>query len=541
MPWSRRSFLRRLIAVGTAASFTNLLAACGPAAPAPAPAQAPTTAQAKPATTAAPAGAQAAATPKRGGTLKVALNSDIIGIDPHGASAGVDRNVYTAVYNGLVAPDKNLNIVPDLAESWTTPDPTTYIFKLRPNVKFHDGTACDADAVKKNFDWILDPANNSARRPEIDDIEQVSVTDPLTVKITLKNAFAPFLSIISDRAGYMVSPTARAKFGQDYLRNPVGTGPFQFVEWIKDDHATFKRFEGYFDSSIPYLDQITYRPIPDLSVALTELKTGNVDFLYQVDPKDVQDIKSTSNLMYLEGPGVGYQGLWINTVKGPLANKALRQAVNLAVDREALLAAAYFGVGQIAQGPIPPSSWAYDASVSYVKRDVAAAKQKLAEGGQPSGFKMVLKAQSNSPLQEKITQLVQAQLGEVGIQAEIQTVEFGALLKVGEQGDFDALSLGWSGRIDPDGNIEPIFQTKGAFNYGKYTNQAIDDGIVNERKASDQAMRKQIFQQIQKAINDDAAYVFTYFPPTSFAATKAVQGFDVTPDGLMRFKATWKA
>jgi peptide/nickel transport system substrate-binding protein len=361
------------------------------------------------------------------------------------------------------------------------------------------------------------------------------------VRIALKNAFAPFLSIISDRAGYMVSPTAREKFAKDYPRNPVGTGPFQFVEWIKDDHVTFKRFDGYFEPNVPLLDQITYRAIPDLTVALTELKTGNVDFLSALDPKDIADLKSTSSVAYLEGPGVGYQGLWVNTVKGPLANKALRQAVNLAVDREALLAVAYFGIGQIAQGPIPPSSWAYDAAVPTVKRDVAAAKQKLAEGGQPDGFKMVLKAQSANPLAEKISQLVQAHLQEVGIQVEIQTVEFGALLKVGEQGDFDALSLGWSGRIDPDGNIQPIFAGNGTFNYGKYASQAIEEGIARERAAGDQATRKQVFQQIQKTINDDAAYVFTYFPPTTFAATKSVQAFQVTPDGLPRFKTTWKA
>lgn len=539
-PYGRRAFLRQLVTAASAASVTGLLAACGPAAPAPT-ATAPTTSSTSSSAPAAPTSAASAA-PKRGGTLKVALNSDIIGIDPHGGSAGVDRNVYTSVYNGLIAPDKDLNMVPDLAESWTTPDPTTYLFKLRANVKFHDGTPCDANAVKQNFDWILDPANASPRQPEIADVDQVSVVDSLTVKIALKSPFAPFLSIISDRAGYIVSPTARAKFGKDYTRNPVGTGPFQFVEWVKDDHVTFKRFDGYFDSSMPYLDQVTYRPIPDLSVALTELKTNNVDFLYSVDPKDVQDIKSTPNLAYLEGPGVGYQGLWINTAKGPLSNKALRQAVNLAVDREALLAAVYFGVGQIAAGPVPPGlTNFYDPSISYVKRDVAAAKQKLSEGGQPNGFSMVLKAQSGSPIQDKITQLVQAQLADIGVQAQIQTVEFGALLKAGEQGDFDAMSLGWSGRIDPDGNIEPIFQSKGAFNYGKYTSPAVDDDIVKERQAADTATRKQIFQQLQQTISDDAAYVFTYFPPTSFAATTAVQGFQITPDGLMRFKSTWKA
>lgn len=475
----------------------------------------------------------------RGGTLTVALNSDIIGIDPHGASAGVDRNVYTTVYNGLVVPDKDLNITPDLAESWdVSEDATVYTFHLREGIKFHDGTPCDAEAVKWNFDWILDEANASARRSEIANIEEVTVEDPLTVRVTLKTPFAPFLSIISDRAGYIVSPTARQQFGEDYTRNPVGTGPFRFVEWVKDDHATFQRYEEYFEENLPYLDEIRYRPIPDASVALTELRTGNVDFLFTVDPKDIEGIKSTDNLTYLEGPGVGYQGLWLNTATGPLANQALREALSLAVDREALMVAAYFNVGQIAGGPIPPSSWAYDPDYPVVQRDLDAARQKLSEGGQPNGFSMVIKA-ANTPEQQKITQLIQAALAEVGIQAQIQTLEFGALLDAGAQGDFDALSLGWSGRIDPDGNIQPIFQTGGAFNYGKYENPQVNELIEQGRIEQDRAKRAEIYQEIQEIINADAAYVFTYFPPASFAAANYVKGFTVTPDALMRFKNTW--
>lgn len=559
----RRCFMRLAAAASGGATLTALLAACGgsstatdtpkPAAGAATTAPAPTTAPATtgstgasaPATTgtgaaASPTAAVASAggTPKKGGTLRVALESDIIGIDPHGASAGVDRNVYTTVYNGLVAPDKNLKIVPDLAESWTTPDPTTYIFKLRPGIKFHDGTDCDAAAVKKNFDYILDPANASARRPEIDDVQEVTAPDPLTVKVALKTAFSPFLSIISDRAGYIVSPTARAKFGKDFTRNPVGTGPYQFVEWLKDDHATFKRFDGYFEKDVAYLDQIVYKPIPDSSVALTNLKTANMDFLRTVDPKDVAEIKANKSLGYLEGEGVGYTGLWVNIAKGPLATKALREAVSLGIDREELLAAAYFGIGEIANGPIPPSSWAYNKSVQPVARDVRAAKAKLVEGGQPSGFKMVLKG-DNSPLTQKIAQLFQAQLKEVGIDVQIQVLEFGALLKAGEQNDFDALSLGWSGRIDPDGNIEPIFQTKGAFNYGKYSSPDVDNFIAQARLVADQGQRKAIYQQLTKKINDDVAYIFTRFTPTGYAAGNYVKGFEVTPDGLARFKRTW--
>jgi peptide/nickel transport system substrate-binding protein len=475
----------------------------------------------------------------RGGTLRVALDSDVIGIDPHGASAGVDRNVYTTVYNGLVVPDENLEIQPDLAESWDiSEDGLVYTFYLREGIKFHDGTDCDAEAVKWNFDWILDEAKASARRSEIANIQEVTVVDPLTVQITLQTPFAPFLSIISDRAGYIVSPTARQEFGEDYTRNPVGTGPFRFVEWVADDHITFERFEDYFEEGIPYLDGIRYRPIPDASVALTELRTENVDFLFNVAPKDIESIKSTDNLEYLEGPGVGYQGLWLNTVDGPMADRDLREAVSLAIDREALMLAAYFSVGQIAGGPIPPSSWAYDPDYPVVQRDLDAARELLEAGGQPDGFSMTIKA-ANTPEQQTITQLMQAALAEVGVQVEIQTLEFGALLDAGAQGDFDALSLGWSGRIDPDGNIQPIFQTGGTFNYGQYENPEVNELIDEARSEQDQEARTALYQQIQDLINEDAAYIFTYFPPASFASRNAVQGFTVTPDALMRFKTTW--
>src|SRR5262249_22030496 len=151
-------------------------------------------------------------------------------------------------------------------------------------------------------------------------------------------------------------------------------------------------------------------------------------------------------------------GLWLQTAKGPLANRDLREAVAWAVDREGILKAAYFDVGQVAQGPIPPSSWAYDASFKPFTLDTAKAKAALAKGGQPNGFKLALKS-ANESVAQKVAQLVQAQLGDVGIEVEIQVLEFGALLKAGEQGDFDAMVLGWSGRIDPDGNIEPIFHT----------------------------------------------------------------------------------
>ena len=507
---TRREFIR-LAAAGA------MVAGCGPAAP----------------------GAPNASSPpvRRGGTLKVALESDVIGIDPHGASAGVDRNVYTSIYNALVAPDPNLNIVPDLAESWTTPDDTTYVFKLRSGVKFHDGTTCDAEAVKWNFDWILDPANASARRAELSDVKDTSVVDPLTLKITTKTPFAPFLAIISDRAGYIVSPAARKKFGKDYTRNPVGTGPFSFVEWAKDDHVTFRRNAGYFERDLPILDEITFRPVPDSSVRVTGLKARDVQFLRTVDAKDVAEIKSTAGLQILEGPGVGFQGLWLQTARGPLASRDLREALAWAVDRDAILKAAYFNVGAVGQGPIAPSLLGFDPNFKPFSRDLQKAKAALARGGRPNGFKLTLKT-ANESVAVKVSQLVQAQFKEIGVDVDIVQVDFAALLKAGEQGDFDAMTLGWSGRIDPDGNIQNIWHTKGTFNYGKYS--GADDLIDRARTTLDRTKRAQLYREVErKIVVDDVAYVFTYFPPALFAASTAVKDFAVGGDGLTRFKRVW--
>ncbi|HUY99787.1 MAG TPA: ABC transporter substrate-binding protein [Thermomicrobiaceae bacterium] len=545
---SRRWFVGRLTLLAfSLPAASALLAACGGGSSSPPTgttvSSSSSSPSSQPSSSGTPSGTSAAAAtttvkPKTGGTLTVAIASDIIGTDPQGASAGIDRSIYTALYNGLVAPAANLGIVPDLAAKWETPDPQTYVFTLQPNVKFHDGTACDATAVKFNFDWILDPKNASARASEIADLQSVTVVDPQTVKFSLKDVFAPFLSIISDRAGYILSPDARNKYGKDLTHHPVGTGPFQFVEWVKSDHLTLKKFDGYWQSGLPYLDQIIYRPITDSSVALTNLKTNTINFLDNINPSDIASIKSDSSLVYWEGLGVGYTGLWLNTATGPLANQSLRLALSLAIDREALLKVAYFGVGQIAAGPIPPSSWAYDASYPVVKQDLTKAKQALATGEKPNGFTMTLKTDT-TPQGSKICQLIQEQIKPVGIDATIQTLDFGALLNAGSAGDFDAMSLGWSGRVDPDGNIQPIFQVGGTFNYGKYKNTTVEQLIGQERTTSDQASRIKIFQQLQSTINDDVAYIFTYFAPTIYASTPAVKGFKVTADGLMRFKETW--
>jgi peptide/nickel transport system substrate-binding protein len=473
--------------------------------------------------------------PKRGGTLRIALANEIAGVDPYGSTSVSDKSVYHAVYDGLVALDRDLRVIPQLATSWLMPDDRTYVFTLRDGVTFHDGTPLDAAAVKQSFDWLLDPVNASQARPELSEVQDVLAPNSRTVTFRLKTPSSVLLTSLADRAGKVVSPTARARYGKDLALHPVGTGPFRFVEWVQDDHLSLKRFDEYWDKGNPSLNAVTFRPIPDASVALTELKTGNIDVVAFLDPKDLPEVRGAKDLVALETPGLNFWGICPNTTRGPLASRPLREALSLAIDRDAVLAGAAFGVGQVAHGPIPPSSFAFDANAPVIHRDVERARARLAEGGQPNGFAVKLLC---SPPGKQIAQVAQAQAKEVGIDLQIQVLESTAFLAIAQGSDNEAVVLGWGGRTDPDGNVFPLFHTKGGWNGGKYSNPEVDRLIEQGRVESNQAERKRIYQSIQQLLNQDVAYIFTIFRPVLHATSASVRGLEPMADQALRLQTT---
>src|SRR3989442_427662 len=211
----------------------------------------------------------------RGGMIRIGMDADNTTMDPHRSTAAVDRQVYNNLYGKLVDIDTRFGLVPQLARSWDIKNGgLTYVFKLRRGVTFHDGTDFNAESVKWNFDRMRDPALASPRRSEIAPVKDVKVVAPYTVEVTLSAPFTPFLSVLSDRAGMVVSRDAVEEYKDDFARNPVGTGPFRFVEWVKDDHLTLRRFDGYWEKGLPHLDEVVYRPIPDSSVRFTAMRTG---------------------------------------------------------------------------------------------------------------------------------------------------------------------------------------------------------------------------------------------------------------------------
>ena len=314
----------------------------------------------------------------------------------------MDRQVLYNIYDSLVAVDKDLKIIPSLALSWEQPDPKTYIFKLRQGVKYHDGTDFNADSVKWNIDRYLTD-KKSTRVAEIGFIQTTEVVDPYTVKFNLKAPFAPLLANLSDRAGMMLSQKAVEAGGQDFTRKPIGggTGAFKFVEWVKDDHVTLARNPTYWKkdaagNQLPFLDTVNIRPIVDATVALTNLKTGDVDISHYVASKDFDGVKSGKDSCSRTTPGLGYASVVLNPQAEPFNKKELRQAFAEALDRDQILKTVFFGVGQVAYGPFPPSSSPTIRISSHIRANVAKAKQYLQAGGKPDGFTCDMKITSGT-------------------------------------------------------------------------------------------------------------------------------------------------
>jgi len=475
----------------------------------------------------------------RGGTMRIGMDADNTTMDPHRSTAAVDRQVYNNVYGKLVDIDSKFNIVPQLALSWDVKDGgKTYVFKLRRGVKFHDGSDFNAESVKWNFERMRDPALASPRRSEIAPVKEVKVVDPYTAEITLTAPFTPFLSVLTDRAGMMVSKAAVEKLKDDFARNPVGTGPFQFVEWVKDDHLKIKRFDGYWDKDKVYLDEILYRPIPDSSVRFTAMRTGQIDVMHQIHPKDIAAAKTERGLKVSDIPSLWWQAIHLNTQVAPFTTKALRQALWYAVDRSVIQRVVYQGHGSPAWSPFPPSMWAQDRDFTDWKRDPAKAKAKLAEGGMANGFSFTLKSWTNPTFIQEM-QVVQAQLKDVGVDMKIEQLEFGKLLADLTSHNFVALRIGWSGRPDPDGNVYNQVHSKGSGNYVRYANAKVDELLDAARAESNQDKRRTAYFQVTRLVAEDAPYIWLHHDAEVKVWGEQVKGFEHISDGMLRMKGVW--
>src|SRR5918911_3665756 len=356
----------------------------------------PTTPPAAPASGAAPTTAPTAASSNAaaGGTLTFVIENDVIDFDPLLSRAFVDRNAHYQIYDSLVRVDQTGKIVPWLAEKWeTSSDSKQVTFTLRKDVKYHDGSPFDAESVKWNLDRYR-TTQGSARTGELAPVDSVDVVDPATVRVNLKTPFAPFLSLLVDRAGMMVSRKAVEAGGQDFTRRAfkAGTGPFMLTEAVKDDHITLEKNPSWWGDPKPSLDKITIKPIRDPTVRLTNVRTGNADIMNNIAGKDVAAAKNESSLTYAGKPGLAFDSFSPNRKEGfVFSEPRYVKAVSMAIDRQEILEKVFLGVGTIGYGTIAPAHFAYDPNFKpFEKADPEGAKQLIQQVGKPLSFELLV-------------------------------------------------------------------------------------------------------------------------------------------------------
>jgi peptide/nickel transport system substrate-binding protein len=475
-------------------------------------------------------------------TLYVALEAEPPELDPNLSSAYVDRQVMASLYDKLVDIDENGEIVPMLAKSYdVSDDGKVYTFHLRDGIKFHDGTEFNAEAVKYNLERYQE--EDSVRSTEVEPIESVEAVDEYTVRVTLSEPFAPFLAVLTDRAGIMASPKAIEENNGRISKDPVGTGPFKFVERVRGDHITVEKNPDYWREGLPKIDKIEYRGIDDENVQYQNLQSGELDIIDSIPLVEFKELQESGDYNVSIEPGLGYQGVFLNVTQPPFDNKQLRQAVYRLVDRDAIVKAVLRGVGgEAGNSPFSEQSWAYsEESDSYPERSVEEAKALLEEAGKPDGFSFTLKTDP-SPINQQIGQVIQNNLKPAGIDVKLEQEEFGTLLDDSTNGNFQALFLGWSGRIDPDLNIYDFTVTNGDFNDSGYSNPEVDKLLNEARTTSDRDRRKELYGQVMEILHEDVPYVYLYHnnSTTDFAMQPTVQGFEPYPDGILRLAGVSK-
>jgi peptide/nickel transport system substrate-binding protein len=469
-------------------------------------------------------------------TLRIGLAEDPDILDPTMARTYVGRIVFAAFCDKLFDIDEKLNIVPQLALSHeTSADGKEMTIKLRPGVKFHDGEAFDAEAAKFSLERHLN-LQGSFRKPELATVDHVDVVDPLTIKLVLKTPFSPLIAQLTDRAGMMVSPKAAKEAGDKFGLHPVCAGPYKFVERVQQDRIVFEKFADYWNKDKVFIDRVVYLPIVDATVRLANLKSGGLDLIERVLATDIKGVRADSRLKLSTALELGYLGLTINIAndknKGPLSqSEKVRQA--LSIDREAINQVVFNGEFTPGNQWVSPEHPYYQKAFPVQKRDIAKAKALLKESGAtlPIGVDlMVPKGAEN----EAVAQVIQSMAAEAGFDLKIRLIEFATSFKQAQAGEFQAFLIGWSGRIDPDGNSYVFLHTKAPQNDGGYSNPEADKALQEARLVTDPAQRKAIYEKLTKTVLNDEPLIYLYHRKLLIAHTTKLEGYRQMPDGLVR-------
>jgi peptide/nickel transport system substrate-binding protein len=491
-------------------------------------------------------------------TLVVDLVAEPVSMDPQQVTDINSMRVLQSVYDKLVDWDEEgFNLTPKLAETWEeSTDGLEYTFKLREDVKFHDGTSVNAEAVKFTFDRMLDESHAYAHTGPFPfaqfyfgKIDSVEVVDEFTVKFTLKEKYAPFLSNLTTITGAIVSPAAVEKWDKDFSLNGGGSGPFMLEEWVKGVHTKLKANKDHLDGA-PLVETVVFQPIVEDLVRVTKLQNGEADIIVDVNPDSIASLDEDSSKVVIQQPGphVWYVGL--NNNKTPFDNVKVRQAVNYAVDKEAIVNDILKGTGTVSTQPLPDVLLGHNPEVEGYPYNPEKAKELLAEAGYGDGFTVnFLIPESGSGMQSPVpmSTAIQGYLQAIGITVNITKMEWGTFLNEIGQGagdKYDMYALSWmSGTGDSDLSLANLIHSAAhppGFNSGYYSNPKVDELIDKATLTSDAAEREKYYAEAQKLISEDAPWIFIDHAKQTAAHSSNVKGFNLHPSHVFNLNKVSK-
>ena len=471
--------------------------------------------------------------------LRIGLREDPDILDPTLARTFVGRIVFAALCDKLFDINERLEIVPQLATGHAWDDPRTLRITLRPGVKFHDGDAMDAEAVRYSLTRHL-TMQGSFRRGEINSIEAVEVVDPLTILIRLNAPSAAFLSQLTDRAGMVVSPRAAEAAGRNFGLRPICAGPYRFTERVAQDRIVVDRFAEYWNAAAITIPRITFLPIPDSTVRLANLQSGALEMVQTIDPDDVAAVRRNARLRISVSDELGYQSIQFNIGSGARAqtplgqNARVREAFELALDRTAINQVVYEGMYVPTAQPVPPASPFRVAGFDPQPRNIERARALLREAGVRTPLAVEMTVPNNPDLRQ-VAEVIQAMVREAGFDLRINAMEFASSLQAATRGDFELYLIAWSGRVDPDGNSWTFLHSRGPQNDGRYVNAEVDRLLDAARAEQDVGKRRDLYAQVwDVALRQDRARIFLWHRRNIVAHTARLTGYAPVPDGLIR-------
>jgi len=476
-----------------------------------------------------------AATPSLAETLRIGISEDTDTLDPTQGRTFGGRQMFAALCDKLFDLDPTGGIVGQLVTDWTVSDDQLEItLKLRPGVVFHDGTPFDAAAVKFNLERAM-TLEESARKGELRAIKSVEVVDDGTARLVLSEPFAPLFASLADRAGMMMSPAAiEAVDTATFANAPVCSGPYKFKERVVQDHVTVEKFADYWDKDRIHFDEVVYRPMPDSTIRLNNLLSGELDIIEGVATSDLEGLAANDGVKVVDITGLGHVHIQFNVAGDHpvVANQKIRQAVDAAVDRNIVNQVVYGGNFVAGNQPVPPTSPFYATKYPVKPADPERAKALIAESGIESpAFTLVV---NNEPAFIRAGQVVQSMLAQVGINVTLQPVEGATAIAIMESPDFQAALSTWSGRADPDANAYTYLGCEGSQNFGKYCSEATEKALQDASRVSDVAKRTELYTLAADTWMQDLPVIYLYHHKRFFGLDSDLDGFVAVPDGIIR-------